>query len=230
MRALITGGSSGIGLGIAQVLVDAGLEVMICGRQAAALDQAQVQLGVGTQVWDLQQALGLVQAVGPLTHLVHCAGNDVNAPISQWTVAHFEQTFALHGVATAILMQEWAAQAPQGGCFVGIASTLGRRGAPGKAAYAAAKAAMLSICQVGAMELAPTLRVNAVLPGIIETAMTRTPRAPGADVDAQLEALRVLHPLERLGEPQEIGQAVLYLLQAKWVTGAELGVDGGGGL
>jgi 3-oxoacyl-[acyl-carrier protein] reductase len=87
---------------------------------------------------------------------------------------------------------------------------------------------MLSICQSGAMELAPQgLRVNAVLPGVVETEMTRKPRSPGADIDAQLAALAALHPLGRLGSPSEIAVAVAYLLEAQWTTGAELVVDGG---
>ena len=87
---------------------------------------------------------------------------------------------------------------------------------------------MLSICQSGALELAPKrLRVNAVLPGVVETEMTRAPRTPGADIGQQLTELAELHPLGRLGTPSEVAEAVAYLLEAQWTTGAELVVDGG---
>lgn len=227
-RVLVTGGASGIGLGISRVLVEAGFEVVVCGRRQSVLADAEQSLGVRGLVWDLVNPQGLVQAAGPLTHLVHCAGNDANVPLANWQAQHFSDCFALHAVATGLLMRDWAAQAPKGGCFVGISSTLGRRSAPGKGPYAAAKAAMQSICQTGAMELAHSkLRVNAVLPGIVPTAMTRVPRWPGSDVSAQLEDFRRMHPLGRLGRPEEVGDAVRYLLEAEWVTGAELVVDGG---
>lgn len=226
-HVLVTGGATGIGLGITRKLLSEGFQVHVCSRRPGPLKQVQT-LGAQALRWDLMQPEGLIQELPPLTHLVHCAGNDNNDPIGSWRPEAFQQTFALHAVAAALLMQEWAAQAPKGGCFVGVSSTLGRRSAPGKAAYAAAKAAMLSICQSGAMELAPRgLRVNAVLPGVVETDMTRAPRSPGADVDAQLAFLSGLHPLGRLGTAAEVAEAVAYLIQAKWTTGAELVVDGG---
>ena len=226
-HVLVTGGATGIGLGITQHLLAQGMRVSVCSRRPEPL-AAVAKLGVEVLPWDLTQPGGLIHKLSPLTHFVHCAGNDKNHAIGEWTMADFQETMALHAIAAAMLMQEWAAQAPTGGCFVGVASTLGRRSAPGKAAYAAAKAAMLSICQTGAMELAPRgLRVNAVLPGVVETAMTRAPRSPGADIDEQLAALAALHPLGRLGTAAEVAQAVAYLLGAQWTTGAELVVDGG---
>jgi len=226
-HVLVTGGATGIGLAITQHLLSKGMRVSVCSRRPEPL-AAVAELGAQVLRWDLTQTDGLVKEFAPLTHLVHCAGNDNNAPIGSWHRSAFQDTLALHAVATAMLMQDWATQAPLGGCFVGVASTLGRRSAPGKAAYAAAKAAMLSICQSGAMELAPQgLRVNAVLPGVVETEMTRKPRSPGADIDAQLAALAALHPLGRLGSTSEVAVAVAYLLEAQWTTGAELVVDGG---
>lgn len=226
-HVLVTGGATGIGLGITKHLLKKGMRVSVCSRRPEPLSAVEA-LGAETLSWDLYQPLGLIHKLAPLTHLVHCAGNDNNDAIGSWSMSAFQETMALHAVAAAMLMQEWAAQAPSGGCFVGVSSTLGRRSAPGKAAYSAAKAAMLSICQSGALELAPKgLRVNAVLPGVVETDMTRTPRSPGADIDAQLAALSALHPLGRLGTATEVAEAVAYLLAAQWTTGAELVVDGG---
>jgi NAD(P)-dependent dehydrogenase (short-subunit alcohol dehydrogenase family) len=226
VHVLVTGGATGIGLGITQHLLSKGMRVSVCSRRPEPL-KAAAALGAEAVQWDLTQTNGLIQKLTPLTHLVHCAGNDNNDHIGRWHKSAFQDTLALHAVAAAMLMQDWAAQAPAGGCFVGVSSTLGRRSAPGKAAYAAAKAAMLSICQSGAIELAPGLRVNAVLPGVVETDMTRVPRSPGADVQAQLAGLAALHPLGRLGTASEVAVAVAYLLEAQWTTGAELVVDGG---
>ena len=226
-HVLVTGGATGIGLGITRLLLNKGMRVSVCSRRPEPLSAVEA-LGAETLTWDLVQPLGLIHKLTPLTHLVHCAGNDNNDAIGSWSMSGFQETMALHALATAMLMQEWAAQAPTGGCFVGVASTLGRRSAPGKAAYSAAKAAMLSICQSGALELAPKrLRVNAVLPGVVETEMTRAPRTPRADIGQQLTELAELHPLGRLGTPSEVAEAVAYLLEAQWTTGAELVVDGG---
>jgi NAD(P)-dependent dehydrogenase (short-subunit alcohol dehydrogenase family) len=96
-----------------------------------------------------------------------------------------------------------------------------------EAAANAAKAAQASLCRTLALELAPRgIRANVVVPGVVPTDMTRAPR-DGADVEAQLEGLRRLHPLGRLGTPADVGQAVAFLLHAEWITGAALAVDGG---
>ncbi len=121
-----------------------------------------------------------------------------------------------------------------GGAIVHVASTLGVRSAPGTTAYAATKAALLSVTRTLALELAADkVRVNAVLPGVVDTDMVRVPRVEVAPEEApaliekQLAELRELHPIGRLGEPEDVAAAVCYLLDASWVTGAALEVDGG---
>jgi 3-oxoacyl-[acyl-carrier protein] reductase len=127
-----------------------------------------------------------------------------------------------------------AARHMQAGSIVVLASTLAFRSAPTTSAYAASKAALLSAAKSAALELAPRIRVNALAPGVVDTDMVRVPRrALGANEDAapvlaeQLEALRKLHPLGRLGTAEEVAEAALYLLEASWLTGSVLTIDGG---
>jgi NAD(P)-dependent dehydrogenase (short-subunit alcohol dehydrogenase family) len=130
------------------------------------------------------------------------------------------------------------AMAAQGsGRIVLVASTLALGPAPLTAAYAASKAALVSAARSLALELGPRgVCVNAVAPGVVDTDMVRSvrPRADGAQhpeperaLTEQLEYLRKLHLLGRLGRPQEVAEAVLYLLCAPYVTGTVLTVDGG---
>jgi NAD(P)-dependent dehydrogenase (short-subunit alcohol dehydrogenase family) len=121
---------------------------------------------------------------------------------------------------------------------VNVASTLATNPAEGTAAYAASKAALIAWTRALALELAPhQVRVNAVAPGIIDTDMIHVlrgvdpaglpPAEQEARVAAQLGRLAALHPLGRLGTPDEVAEAVIYLLEAKFVTGTVLVVDGG---
>jgi NAD(P)-dependent dehydrogenase (short-subunit alcohol dehydrogenase family) len=121
-----------------------------------------------------------------------------------------------------------------GGAMVVVASTLATHTATGTAAYAASKAALVAAARTFARELAPTVRVNVVAPGVVDTDMVRAPRRPLAPgevredvVRAELATLRALHPLARLGTPDDVAAAVQYLLEAAWVTGSVLTVDGG---
>lgn len=227
-RVLVTGGGTGIGRGIAAALRDAGAEVVICGRRAAPLDEAARALGLMGVVGDVTGAPeALLDAAGPLDGLVHNAGALVRGPVGTWAAADWDAMWAVHVRGPALLSQAFVARLTGPGAIVAVNSTLARRTAPASAAYSAAKAAQLSLVRSLAQELAPRgIRVNAVLAGVVPTAMT-TARRGSASVDEQLEALRVLHPLGRLGTPADVAQAVVSLLANPWVTGAEVPVDGG---
>jgi 3-oxoacyl-[acyl-carrier protein] reductase len=117
------------------------------------------------------------------------------------------------------------------GAIVFIASTLVERAAKLTAAYAASKAAVVSAARSLALELAPQVRCNVVAPGLVDTDMIRASRSGQplgeAELAAQLESLRALHPLGRLGRPEEVADAVCFLLRSEWITGSVLTVDGG---
>ena len=208
MRVLVTGGGSGIGAAIADTLEGAGHTVIVCGRRPIERP--------GAMVWDVtKDPEGLIAQAGPLDALVNNAGHALHVPVTGWTEAVWMDLYRVHVVAPALLSRAFAAQASEG-AIVNVCSTLAVRTAPGTGPYSAAKAALLSQTRTLAMELAPAIRVNAVLPGGVDTAM----------VSDRREALGALHPLG-LGRPEDIAQAVLYLLTARWTTGTALTVDGG---
>ncbi|MCP4804331.1 MAG: SDR family oxidoreductase [Proteobacteria bacterium] len=211
-RALVTGGGSGIGLGIARALRDAGHEVTVVGRREEVL----VASGFDYTVADVTS--GSLHMVG-VDHLVNCAGHLEMAPVGEWTAEVWRRLHEVHVVAPAMLAQAFAAQACQvgEGTITNIASTLAVRTDHGLAAYSAAKAALVSLTRSLAIELAPRIRANAVLPGVVKTAMT----------GSRADDLVGLHPLGRLGTPDDIGQAVAYLVANAQVTGEVLSVDGG---
>lgn len=228
-RVLVTGGATGIGLGIAAALVGAGYKVVITGRRPDVLREAARRIGATAMPWDVtRDPETLLTIASPIHHLVNNAGHYEHAGVDEWTAEHFRAMYEVHVVAPAMLTRALAMEPTEGErCVVNIGSTLATRGIVGAAAYAAAKAAQVSLTQSLARELGPRgVRVNAVLPGVLPTDMTRAPRM-GDDPDARLEALRGLHPLGRLGTPADVAEAVLWLMRSPWVTGSVLTVDGG---
>ena len=245
---LVTGASRGIGRALAERLLDEGRRVALVARDdkglrdvaARAPDRAAIvacDLTVDPDV--VARAAG---ALGGLDGLVHAAGVAAHAPLPAITDAQLEEAWSLHVRAALRLVRDLAAHLraeQREGSIVIVSSTLALRPAAGTIAYSASKAAAIAMAKAAALELAPDrIRVNCVAPGIVETDMTRALRlAPGEPmptgeeharrVAEQLESFRALHPLGRLGEPDEVAEAIVYLLDAEWVTGSVLTVDGG---
>ena len=241
-RVLVTGATRGIGRAVVAALLDRGATVCAVARDREALDRiagahpGRVH-GLAADLGDADERRGVVtqaaDLLGGLDGLVQCAGvvryqaaleTDDEALIAQLEL-NFLAPFRLAQDAARIMLGQGH------GSIVHIASTLALRPAIGTAAYAASKAALLSLTRSLALELAAGgVRVNAVVPGVIDTDMVRVPRGlPGSapTVAAELAALAELHPLGRLGKPREVAEAVLYLLDAPFVTGVSLAVDGG---
>jgi 3-oxoacyl-[acyl-carrier protein] reductase len=243
--ALVTGATRGIGLAVCEALLAEGRRVVASGRDGAQLMALEARhpeqlLAVrcdlaqpGAWAELLERVAGLVGAVD---ELVLSAGLVCYTAAGEITEAELRAQHELNFVVPFLITQQLGRQMRErgGGAIVHLASTLGLRPARGTAAYAASKAALISATRSFALELAPEVRVNAVAPGVVDTQMVRVLRAPQGDgieravaLEAQLAQLRALHPLGRLGTPEEIAEAVLYLLDARWVTGAVLTVDGG---
>jgi 3-oxoacyl-[acyl-carrier protein] reductase len=243
-RALITGGSRGIGFAVAEALVAEGAAVGLVARDAAGLAAAAERLGsrgvlVATAVADVTDTPQLRRAVddiatalGGLDHLVANAGGTVGrGNLTSAGDDDFTATFALNAGHAAELIRAGLThlRAAGGGSVVIISSVTGMRPAP-RTAYAAAKAAEIHLAATAAQELAPAgIRVNAVSPGSI--------MFPGGGWDSfQREHpedfaafLASQFPFGRLGRPEEVADVVSFLLSARasWITGANIAVDGG---
>lgn len=226
-RILVTGGGTGLGYAIAEELVQRGAEVIICGRRRRVIERAAAQIGAVPLSGDITgPPEPLLQAIGPIDGLVHNAGSQLPEPLGEWSEQAWSDLWRVHVLGPALLSQAFAAQCVGPGAIVAISSTLALRPAPGAAAYSSAKAALTALIRSLALELAPKkIRANAVLPGVVPTAMTRRTEGDFSP-EQRLEALKALHPLG-LGEPEDVAQAVIALLENPWITGATLNVDGG---
>jgi len=238
-RAIVTGGGSGLGTAIAECLIAAGARVVICGRRESALQRTCRRLGERTSyvvhdVTDVAQSDRLVAAAarengGPATILINNAGIHLRKPALEETPEECRQLFDTHVLGALALARAVApGMIEQGrGSMVFVTSMAALFGIPGVTAYSAAKSALLGLVRTLAVEWSPHgVRVNAVAPGWIETAMSH--RVLEADPQRRDRVLQRT-PLGRFGQPSDVGWAAVYLCspQAQFVTGQQLVVDGG---
>ncbi len=239
---LITGGATGIGRATAHRFAEAGARVVITGRRGDLLDAAADAIGGGvvarpfdvTDTDSVPRLLDDVESViGPLDVLVHAAGTQTKREALDHTDDDWSEAFNVHVRALAALAGGVALRsrdrAPVNGgrAVVAIGSMAAHIGFRRVAAYTAAKGGVVALVRSLAVEWAPLgLRVNAVTPGWIETPMTD--RAFEAD-PAHRQRIVARTPLGRIGDPDDIALAALYLASpaARFVTGTELVVDGG---
>jgi NAD(P)-dependent dehydrogenase (short-subunit alcohol dehydrogenase family) len=236
--ALITGGGTGLGLGIARSFVQAGARVVLVGRRAEVLEKAASDLG-DAAVWEPHDILKLSESaslldritnrVGPISILVNNAGIHIKKSAIELTTEEFHSVLQTHLVAAFGLTREAlpAMMERRHGSILFIASMASLIGIPLVTAYSAAKAGYLGLVRSLATEVSPSgVRVNAIAPGWIESDMMRS--AFNGD---PARATKVLGrtPMNRFGQPEDVGLAATYLCSpaAKFVTGVVLPVDGG---
>jgi NAD(P)-dependent dehydrogenase (short-subunit alcohol dehydrogenase family) len=241
-RVLVTGASRGIGRAVVEALVTRGAHVAALGRDTDALmDVARIAPDkITAVVGDLSDAdtrrelvPRAVEALGGLDGLVCAAGMIRRESVDHITPEAIDAQLVLNFRAPLELSLAFAQHVKSrvgSGAIVHLSSTLASRPSHGTLVYAATKAAVEAMTRGLALELAPNgIRVNAIAPGIVDTDMVRGARGEEstAEVEQRMSGLRALHPLGRLGRPDDIAHAAVHLLDAEWTTGTVLHVDGG---
>jgi NAD(P)-dependent dehydrogenase (short-subunit alcohol dehydrogenase family) len=227
--ALVTGGTRGIGLGIAQALREAGATVVTCSRSEVpgAADHRVCDVRDPEAVAALVD--GIVADRGRLDVLVNNAGGAPSAEAATASPRFHDKVVGLNLLSPLLVAQAANAvmqQQEAGGSIVNISSISAHRPAPTIAAYAAAKAGLDSLTRSLAVEWGPKVRVNAVDVGLCRTEQTDDHYGD----DARVAAIERTIPLGRMARPDEVGHVVVFLASdlASYVSGARLACDGGG--
>src|SRR6476661_1149181 len=226
MRALVTGGGSGIGAAVAHRLADDGFNVTIADLEP---DTVATELGATALRLDVRDETQVAQAMDGVDVLVNAAGIGSTANAPDTTVEVWENVFAVNARGTFLCCKHAipGMKARGGGAIVNVASVAGLVGLKNRAAYCASKGAVISLTRALAVDhVADGIRVNAVAPGTVGSPWVQR---LVSDAGESLDDLRARQPMGRLGEPTEIAEAVLYLASdaAAFVTGSILTIDGG---
>lgn len=237
--ALITGGSSGIGAATARRFVAEGAAVALLARSENAL--ADVASGLGDRAYaitaDVSDPTRVAEAMEAAWHqlggieiVVNAAGIANPAFLVDVDVANWREMIDVNLSGTFYVAREAALRmiAHGGGSIINIGSELSLRGVPMYSAYCAAKAGVVGLTKAMAAELAPSVTVNAVLPGPVDTPMLVGELALFPNPETALEGALDRVPLRRLAQPEEIAAAILYLAaDGGYATGSCLVIDGG---
>lgn len=232
---IVTGGAGFIGRAICQVFLQAGAQVVACGRNPPSepIESAgNTALFVAADIRDPEQSQRVIDAAldatGRLDVLINNAGGSPEVEFAKASPRLTEKLLALNLTAPLTISQQAYASLVQagGGSIINIASVSGVRPSPYTTVYGAAKAGLLSATRSLAMEWGPDIRVNAIVVGLVKTEAA----VDHYGGEAGFERVANMLPLKRMAEPDDVAQAALFLAseQAAYVSGASLEVDGGG--
>jgi NAD(P)-dependent dehydrogenase (short-subunit alcohol dehydrogenase family) len=237
--AVITGGNTGIGLATAKLFVAEGAYVYITGRRQEKLDEAVAEIGsnvtgvqgdVASQS-DIDRLYKQVKSKhGKLDIIFANAGAAEHGPLGKITDEHFDRMFNGNVKGMVFTVQTLLPLLPDGASIIVTSSVVGSKGLPDNSIYAATKAAVRSFARTWTTGLKNRLiRVNAISPGPIDTEGLRKAMDSSGMGEQMKQGISASVPLGRLGEPEEIAKAALFLASSdsSYITGIELFVDGG---
>ena len=237
--AVITGGNSGIGLGVAKAYAQEGAEVAITGRDQKTLESAAKEIGDGVlaiqsdagKVAEIEAAMKKIQGrFGRIDALFVNAGVGKFVPFEEITEKLFDETVNINMKGVFFAIQKAIPLMPKGSAIVVNASINAHLGMPGTTVYGATKAAVLNMVRtISADLLEKGIRVNAISPGPITSALLARDGITHEKLQETKDWIQSQVPLKRFGTPEEIAAAVLYLTspESAFVLGTELIIDGG---
>ena len=239
--AVITGANSGIGLASAKRFAEEGARVFMTGRRQAELDAAVAEVGHGARgvqgdvsnLSDLDRLYSTVRdEAGLIDVLLANAGGGGFSPLQEITEDHFDSTFASNVKGTLFTVQKALPLLRDGASVILTGSSAASKGVPAFSVYSASKAAIRSFARSWTIDLAPRkIRVNVLVPGATLTPGWRDLTQNEEQFNAFVSMSEAAAPLGRMGRPDEIAAAALFLAsdESSYVTGSELHADGGSG-
>jgi NAD(P)-dependent dehydrogenase (short-subunit alcohol dehydrogenase family) len=239
--AVVTGGNSGIGLATAKRFSDEGAKVVITGRDQKTLDAAAKTIGGDvvalrsdvSKLADLDKLYKTVsEKFGKIDVLFANAGIAKFAPVTESNEALFDETFDVNVKGVYFAIQKALPLLNDGASIIINSSVVNETGAAGASVYAATKAAVRSLARTLTTELVDrNIRVNVVSPGPIQTPIFGRTGLSKEQIDGFTRDIVAKVPMKRLGKPEEVADAVLFLAtpESSYITGVDINVDGGMG-
>lgn len=239
LRVLVTGAGSGVGEETAKLFASRGARVALVGRRQEQLDRVRRDIGanaiaipadVSGESSARQAARSAIDAFAGLDIVVNAAGVAGFSMLEDMPDGRWDQVIGTNLSGTFYVSHEVSLRMREdaGGVIINVASDLATMGAAGLVAYCASKAGVVGLTRAMAIELAPSVRVNAVCPGPIDTPMLRDGLSQEIDPERALLDKIGSVPLRRLCDPAEVAKAIWYLaIEGTFATGACLALDGG---